>query len=182
MIDEDLEKVFSLVLLEQRKIYLEGRIDDQQADKIAKMVLWLNAKYPNQEIFLYINSKGGNVGAGFDLYDIIKYSESLITGTVFKEANSMAILVLQACHRRKMMRHSTMFFHNFEITLGMDWKKFEEESKKRIAENQKSQEDYESIIAGRSGMKIEEVNRLCEEKRNLAADEALRLGLVDEIL
>ena len=180
--DEVAEEKFDFSLLGQRKIYLRDRIDYNQVNKIAKMLLWLDNNQDTSEISLYIKSKGGNTEAGFDLCDIIAYTKSPITGIVFTEADSIAALVLQVCGKRIMMKHAIIIIHEIDITLGCGWTIFGEEAKKRIEIAEKEQAQYDGIIAVRSGLDIKQVRELWEEEKILSAEEALRLNLIDEII
>lgn len=176
------EKRFELALLQQRKIYLKGRIDKEQVDKIADMVLLLDNQGVDLEIILYISSKGGNVEAGFDLYDIIRHVKSPVTGIVFKEASSMAILALQACNRRMMMRHAVLGFHDIDVNLGMSYRKFLDEGKKRVEMATKEQEDYNIIIAERSGLGVEKIGIFCETGTIISTWKAQAINLIDGII
>lgn len=177
----DKEKL-DMALLRERKIYLKGRIDREQVDKIADMVLLLDNQDANQEITLYIKSKGGNIGAGFDLYDILRHVKSPLQGLVLREACSMAILALQACDSRMMMDHAVLGFHDIDVDLYMSWRGFLDVAKKRVELAEKEQEDYASLIASRAGIGIKQIIELCEQNKILSACESWEMGLIDEII
>ena len=181
MMSEEKEERFESALLQQGKIYLRGRINSEQVDKIARLFLFLDAQ-ENKEIVLYINSRGGNTEAGFDIYGILKHVKSPITGVVLKEACSMAILLLQACGKRKIMKNAILAFHDIGVSLGRSWRGYIEEAVRRVEAAEKEQNDYNRIIAERSGIRAEEVSMLCEQAKILSAEDALKMGLVDEII
>src|SRR6266487_5665957 len=63
--------IYSL-LLKERIIFLGTPIDDQIANLIVAQLLFLNHEDSEREIQMYINSPGGIVYAGFEIYDTMK--------------------------------------------------------------------------------------------------------------
>jgi ATP-dependent Clp protease protease subunit len=175
-----LESIFTEDLLKKRILFVEGFIDDELVEKISKLIIWLNSQNTN-EITLYINSDGGNIQAGFSLYDIIRFSEAPITGIVLKRASSMMIAAFQGCKVRKALEHSVFAFHNLifrkEITCSN-----ETDVKLATEELKIAQGDYNQIIGARIIGGAEKVKELCEKKMVLTAQEAKSVGLIDEII
>lgn len=178
---KDMKLRFEKDLLEKRILYLIDEIDDSVADRLSAGILWLNAKN-DEEITMYINSSGGGIAAGLDIFDIINHSKAPITGIVYRQANSMAIIVLQACKTRKAMKHSVFSFHNMRINIRIEWDEYEKIMDKRLQDIKKDQEDYNNIIFQRSDIKIETIEQWCKEKKVLSAEESLRFNLIDEII
>ena len=56
-------------LLEDRIIFLGEEVNDATASLIVSQLLFLEAKDPDKDIQLYINSPGGSVTAGMAIYD-----------------------------------------------------------------------------------------------------------------
>lgn len=79
-----------------------------------KAIVWLNA-INKKEITLYIDSGGGEVQAGLDIYDMIKHSKAPVTGIVYRKANSMASVILQACVKRKAFENAEIIIHDISI-------------------------------------------------------------------
>lgn len=184
MIDYDrIQEQFEIDLLQNSKIYLSEEICFAIAKKIGKMLALLNA-WAKEAIFLFIDCAGGSVRSGFDLYDIIKNSQAPVNGIVYRRANSMAIAVLQACKTRKMMAHSSLYFHRLktEIELEANEDVSREAYQKGLERIKQHQYEYNKIIAVRSGLSIEKVGELCDAKQELTAGEALKLNLIDEII
>ena len=61
-------------LLKDRIIMLGSQIDDNVANSIVSQLLFLQAQDSEKDIYLYINSPGGSVTAGFAIYDTIQQS------------------------------------------------------------------------------------------------------------
>ena len=59
-------------LSRERIIFLGSEIDDEMANQIIGMLLYLDNENPNQPIYLYINSPGGSVISGLAIFDTIQ--------------------------------------------------------------------------------------------------------------
>ena len=54
-------------LLKERIVFLVGQINDAVDSLVTAQLLFLESENPKKEIFLYINSPGGLVTAGFGI-------------------------------------------------------------------------------------------------------------------
>src|SRR5690554_6924464 len=82
-------------LLEERKIFLWGMVDDRSARHIVERLIYLDAQ-GHDEIKFYINSPGGYVTAGFSIYDTMREVKSPITTICTGLAASMGSILLSA--------------------------------------------------------------------------------------
>src|SRR3546814_1998247 len=62
-------------LLEERKVFLWGMVNDESARHVVERLIYLDSVDPGKEISLIINSPGGYVTSGFAIHDTIKRSE-----------------------------------------------------------------------------------------------------------
>ena len=60
-------------LLQDRIIVLGSAINDDVANLVIAQLLFLEADDPEKDIFVYINSPGGDVNAGLGIYDVMQY-------------------------------------------------------------------------------------------------------------
>jgi len=60
-------------LLKDRIIFLTSPIDDHVAGLVIAQMLYLETQDPEKDIYLYINSPGGQVTAGLAIYDTMQY-------------------------------------------------------------------------------------------------------------
>ena len=60
-------------LLKDRIIFLDGEINEYNADLVVAQILFLESENPDKDISIYINSPGGVVTAGLAIYDTMKY-------------------------------------------------------------------------------------------------------------
>jgi ATP-dependent Clp protease, protease subunit len=83
-------------LLEQRKIFLWGVVDDDSAKHVIDRLFYLELEHPNKEITLYINSPGGMVTSGFAIHDAMKAITSPVSTVCMGLAASMGSILLSA--------------------------------------------------------------------------------------
>ena len=60
-------------LLRERIVFLGQEVDDQVANLIISQILFLEAHDPEKDIYLYINSPGGQAYAGMAIYDVMQH-------------------------------------------------------------------------------------------------------------
>lgn len=174
------QEVFLDELMRHKEIFIEdGDIQEIAARNIVKRLLLLDT---GEEINVYINSGGGVFSDGFTIYDAIRSCRSPVYGTVVGKAASMAVLILQACHRRLARENSTISFHSLILEIKGEWDLFMAHASQKVKEAAQAQERMDTAISARSNLSVIEVKRFCAEKRVFTAVEALRLGLIDEIV
>jgi ATP-dependent Clp protease, protease subunit len=83
-------------LLKDRIIFIGSEIDDTVANVVAAQLLFLEADDPDKEIFIYINSPGGNIHSGLAIYDTMQYVKPDVCTTCLGLAASMAAVLLAA--------------------------------------------------------------------------------------
>ena len=64
--------VYSRLLMD-RIIFLGTSINDDVANMIIAQMLFLDADNPGRDIYLYLNSPGGNVSSGMAIYDTMQF-------------------------------------------------------------------------------------------------------------
>ena len=83
-------------LLEDRIIFITGEINDQTANLVVAQLIYLEAKNPDKDISIYINSPGGVVTAGMAIYDTMKYIKCDVCTICVGLAASMASVILSS--------------------------------------------------------------------------------------
>lgn len=156
-------------ILRKGIIYLEGEVNRDMAIRIGKSILWLNAQDDIKEISLSIDSSGGSVTAGLDIYDIIRHSKIPVIGIVFRHANSIATVILQGCKVRKALKHADMLIHNIKVS-NEEWHKFEEDLEETLKEVRRHQQEINELMAERTGGLPVERRRLCTLMRQRNSD------------
>jgi len=100
-------------LLKDRIVFIDGEINDQNADLVVAQLLFLDGQDTEKDINLYINSPGGSVTAGLAIYDTIQYLKSDVQTICLGQAASMAALIVAAGapNKRLVLPSSRMLIH-----------------------------------------------------------------------
>lgn len=166
-------------LLEERKIFLWGMVDDDSAKHLVERLMYLDA-LNNEEIKFYINSPGGYVTSGFSIFDTMKEIKSPVSTICTGLAASMGSILLSAGEKGKrfIQPHARVMIHqpsggargvasDIEIT---------------ALEILKTKEISARILAENSGQTFEKVMKDFNRDHWMGADESVEYGIVDYIL
>ena len=167
-------------LLEERIILLTGTIDDAMASSIIGQLLYLEAKDSHSDIYLYINSPGGSVSAGFAIFDTMNFVTCNVSTICCGIAASMAAILLSAGEKGKRCA-----LKNCEIMIHQPLASLEGQASdivinaKRI-ENQKRK--LAEILSKNTHQPIDKIIHDCDRDYYLDPIDALEYGLIDEII
>ena len=167
-------------LLEDRVIFLTGEINDAVADTVVAQLIFLEAKDPNKDICLYINSPGGSVTAGLAIYDTMNYIKCDVSTICIGLAASMGAFLLSsgAKGKRYALPNSEIMIHQ-----PLGGAQGQASDIKIQAEHIiKTKYRLNKILAENSGKPIEQVERDTDRDNYLSAEQAKEYGLIDEIL
>ena len=105
--------MFDKKLIEQRKVFLWGAVDDKSAKDIADRLMYLEALDPGKEITFYINSPGGVVTSGMVVYDVMQMISSPVSTVCMGMAASMGSILLSGGEkgRRFIFPHGEVMIH-----------------------------------------------------------------------
>jgi len=96
-----------IILTEKNHIALRGEVTFESLEPIKTRI---NQLKDNEELYLFIDSPGGQVMAGIELVDILQHSEKKVT-CVARKAISMAFSIFQACPTRVILPYSILMQH-----------------------------------------------------------------------
>jgi len=165
-------------LLNERKVFLWGMVDDETAKHVVDRLMYLDS-LNNDEIKFYINSPGGYVTSGFSMYDTIKSIKSPVSTICTGLAASMGSILLSAGEkgRRFIQPHARVMIHqpsggargqasDIEIT---------------AQEILKTKELSAQILAKNCGQKVDKIMKDFNRDHWMGADESVKYGIVDGI-
>ena len=100
-------------LYRERVLFLGSGLDDELANQLNGIMLYLSAEDSNKRLFLYINSPGGSVTAGLSVFDIMNYVDASVTTIGIGFAASMASFILAGGERgsRIALPHCRIMIH-----------------------------------------------------------------------
>ena len=167
-------------LLKDRIIMLGSAIDDNVANSIVSQLLFLQAQDSEKDIYLYINSPGGSVTAGFAIYDTIQHIKPDVQTICIGMAASMGSFLLAAgtkCKRYALPNAEVMIHQPLGGAQG-------QATEIEIAANHilKTREKLNRILAERTGQSIETIQKDTDRDNFLTADEAKEYGLIDHVM
>ena len=100
-------------LYRERVLFLGSALDDELANQLNGIMLYLSAEDSKRRLFLYINSPGGSVTAGLSVFDIMNYVDAAVTTIGIGFAASMASFILAGGERgaRLALPHCRIMIH-----------------------------------------------------------------------
>ncbi len=167
-------------LLKDRIIFLGTAIDEMVANVLVGELLFLNHEDPEKEIQMYINSPGGQVYAGFAIYDTMKMISNPISTVAVGVTASFGTVLLTAGTkgRRYALPHATIHMHQ---PLGGAQG---QATDIQIAAKEilRSKAALNEILAKSTGKPLEVIERDTDRDFYLDAQAAVEYGLVDQVL
>lgn len=167
-------------LLKDRIIFLGSEVDDDVANSIVAQLLFLASDDPEKDIFLYINSPGGSVSAGFAIYDTMQLIKPPVSTICVGLAASMGALLLTAGAKGKRcaLPNSEIMIHQ-----PLGGRQGQASDLKIAAEHiLKTRDRLNKIISQTTGQPLDKVERDTDRDFFMGADEAKAYGLIDQIL
>ncbi len=167
-------------LLKDRIIFIGSAIDDHIANLVTAQLLFLEAEDPDRDIYLYINSPGGSVTSGLAIYDTIQYITPDVSTICIGMAASMGALLLASgtAGKRYILPHSRVMIHQ-------PWGGVQGQAvdiKIHAEEIMRIKKILNEILAKHTKKAIEEINRDTDREFFMSPSEALKYGIVDEII
>ena len=135
---------------------------------------------------MYINSPGGSVTAGLSIYDCMQYIVPEVSTLVLGQAASMGSLLLAGGSpgKRYCLPHSSVMLHQPSGGYAGTAADIAIHAKEILRIKTQLNRIYERHLDPKAGKKIgvDEIEKMMERDYFLSAEEALELGVVDEIL
>lgn len=167
-------------ILDERKIFLWGQVDDKTAKHVVERMLYLELISPGKEIQLIINSPGGYVTSGFAIYDTMRSISSPVSTVCSGLAASMGSILLSAGTkgRRFILPHARVMIHQPSGGAGGTASDIEIQMDEII----KTRDLGAKILAENCGQPIEKVKKDFNRDFWMSSEESLKYGIVDEIM
>lgn len=158
----------------------QGEITPIFASKIVNALLLLD-DLGSDQIRIVMNCVGGEWYCGMAIYDVIRGLNSPVMIDVYGACMSMGAIILQSGTKRRASENSTIMLHDGEVSMSPTIIKNMEAW--AVKHNRDRKAMYE-IFARRSGglTSAKEVESLTSVDFIVSPDEALRYGLIDEII
>lgn len=167
-------------LLKDRIIFLGSPIDADVANSIVAQLLFLANKDPQQDIKIYINSPGGEIGSGLSIISTMNIVKNDIQTIAVGTAASMAAVILANGTRgkRKVLEYGSVMVHQPRGGVHGTSSDIEIAARHIVS----SRNTLYKILAKQTGRSIDQIEKDCERDYWMDAEESLAYGIVDEIL
>jgi ATP-dependent Clp protease protease subunit len=175
-----LNDVVSRRMLQQRRVMLTGPIDGPLAERVCAQLLVIEADEPEAPLTLYLHSPGGEVDAGFAIYDTMQSLRCEVATVCVGFAASMAQFLLcgGAPGKRYAYAHSRILMHQplgsvqgYAVDIAIQAEQF------TIMRHLMAE-----LTAQHTGQTVERVLADGERDRWFTPAEALEYGMIDEII
>ena len=176
------EKVYDIYsrLVKDRIIFLGTEIDDYVANAVVAQLLFLETQDPGKEISLWINSPGGVITSGLAIYDTMNFITSPVKTVCIGQACSMGSFLLSAGAKGKRVSlpNSTIMIHQPSGGAGG------QATDILITSNeiQRLKKLLTEKYVEHTGQDFDKLLDMMERDKFLTPEEALELGLIDEII
>lgn len=175
------DKIYDIYtkLLANRIIFLSGEINSDLANLVVSELLYLDS-LSHDDIFIYINSPGGEVTSGLAIYDTMNYVKSNVATVATGLCASMAAIILAAGEKGKRMAlpNSEVMIH--QVLGGTQGQATDIKIQAERILKMKSK--LNGILSKLTGKNIKKIDNDTERDHYLDAKEALNYGIIDKIL
>jgi ATP-dependent Clp protease, protease subunit len=167
-------------LLKERVVFLVGEVNDHSANLIVAQMLFLESENPDKDIHFYINSPGGSVTAGMAIYDTMQFIKPNISTLCIGQAASMGSFLLAAGEKGKRfcLPNSRVMIHQPMGGFRGQASDVEIHAREILYLKQR----LNQMLAHHTGQTVETIERDTDRDNFLSAEEAVKYGLVDQVL
>jgi ATP-dependent Clp protease protease subunit len=174
------EDVLSRRMLAQRRVMLTGMIDGKVAEQVCAQLLVLESDDADRIVTLYLHSPGGEVDAGFAIYDTMQSLRCDVATVCLGFAASMAqfLLVAGAPGQRYAQAHSRILMHQplgsvqgYAVDIAIQAEQFAR-ARHLMAE----------LTAQHTGQTVERILADGDRDRWFTPEEAREYGMIDEVI
>ncbi len=167
-------------LYRERIIFLGRDIDDEIANQIIAVMLYLDSEDSGKDIILYINSPGGMVSAGMAIFDTMQHIKSDVVTICVGLAASMGSFLLAAGAKGKRLAlpHSRIMIHQPSGGTRGQATDIQIEAKEIL----RLRHQLNNIYAKNTGQPIEKIEKDMDRDYFMSAEEAKEYGLIDRVI
>jgi ATP-dependent Clp protease protease subunit len=167
-------------LLKDRIIFLSTPIDDHVSSLVVAQLLFLDAKDPEKDVFLYINSPGGFVSAGLGIYDTIQYIKPDVATICIGQASSMGAFLLAGGKKgkRSALPNARIMIH--QPLGGAEGQA--SDIKIQADEILYLKQTINKILADNTNKTLKQIEKDTDRNFFMSPKEAIKYGIIDNIL
>ena len=170
---------FSEKFLKTRQIILTGEINKDLADAIVRQLLILDSE-SSKPIYMYIDSPGGDVDAGFAIFDMIRFVKSPVYLIGMGLIASAATLILLSVPKEQRVGLPNSRYLIHQPLGGM--KGVATDIEIYAKDMEKIRAKINKLISDETGTALEQVTKDTDRDFWLDSTEAVSYGLISKII
>ena len=167
-------------LLKDRIIFLGTEVDDHVANLITAQLLFLESEDPEKDVYLYINSPGGQITSGMAIYDTIQYVTPDVATVCVGQAASMGAVLLTAGAegKRYALPHARIMIHQ---PLG-GYRGQASDVEIQAKEMLRVKQEMNEILSKHTGQSLKKVSADSDRDFFMTSQQAAEYGLIDKVV
>jgi len=171
-------------LTKNRLIFVNEDITSDTASALSALLLYYDNLNHEDDIYLHINSNGGDVSAFLNIYDVMQMIRAPIQTICLGQAYSAAAIMV-ACGtkgKRCAFKHSSIMIHGIQCAFPLMGDSDHAGSKNFFDFLNDRNDVLMKIMAKHTGHSLIEIKNICKRDHYFDAIEALKYGIIDKIL
>ena len=167
-------------LLMDRIVLVDGPISQDLATSVCSQLIFLSSHAKGQDIYMYINSPGGDVTAGFAIYDTMRYISNPVSTVCLGYAASMGAFLLVGGEKGKRysLPNSEILLHQPFAGIRGQVSDIEICAKNVIHKKHK----MIRILSKNTGIEMKELEKITDRDLFITPEKAMKMGIIDRIL
>ena len=166
--------------LNTRQIILSGEVNKELAEKVIRQLLILEADSASKPIYVYIDSPGGDVDAGFAIFDMIRFIKPPVYTIGMGLVASAGALILLAASKNYRLGLPNSHYLIHQPLSGI--KGVATDIEIHAKEIEKIRTKINALIAEETGKNAADVAKDTDRDYWLSADEAVNYGLILQVI
>ena len=166
--------------LNTRQIILSGEVNKDLAEKVIRQLLILEADSASKPIYVYIDSPGGDVDAGFAIFDMIRFIKPPVYTIGMGLVASAGALILLAAPKNYRLGLPNSHYLIHQPLSGI--KGVATDIEIHAKEIEKIRTKINALIAEETGKDVSDVAKDTDRDYWLSADEAAAYGLILQVI
>lgn len=173
----DNKKSIEESLVDSRIIFINGEIDSSMSKFVIARLLYLDS-INHDDITLYLSTPGGSVFDGLAIIDTMNLIKSNVNTIAVGTVASMGAVILACGSKRSCLKHTKMMIH--QIYFGAQGTMSDVSI---IYDNaQDTKKSLMELLSKATKQPVKKLEKDCDRDYWLKADEAVKYGLIDEVL